>query len=73
MLSYQQPRAIAHPVAPVVLCCRQLFAGGFQFLEGLRQVIPELPGWELQWEFLKFPLVRRQPPFPRVDGAMPAW
>ena len=67
-LPYQQPRAIAHPVAPVGRRSRQLLAGGFQFLEGLRQVISELLGWELQWEFLAFPPVHRQPPLPHVDG-----
>ena len=67
-LLYQQPRAIAHPVTPVVLCCCWLLAGGFQSLEGLRQVIPELLGWELQWEVLAFPPVCRQLPLPCADG-----
>ncbi len=46
-LPNQQPRAIAHPVAPVVLCCRRVLTGGFQVLKGLRQLIPKLLGWKL--------------------------
>jgi hypothetical protein len=72
-LLYQQPRAIAHPVAPVVLCCHLLLAGGFQSLKGLRKVILELLGWELQWEFLAFPPVCCQPPLPCAMVAMTAW
>jgi hypothetical protein len=42
-LLYQQPRAIAHPVAPVGLRRLRLHAGDFQCLEGPCQVVL-LPG-----------------------------
>ena len=47
VLPDQQPRVVAHPVAPVVLRCCRFVAGGFQVLGGLRQVILELLGWKL--------------------------
>jgi hypothetical protein len=43
-LLYQQPHAVAHPVAPMVLCCLRLLAGDFQFLESFGQFILLLMG-----------------------------
>ncbi len=43
-LLYQQPRAIAHPVAPVGLRRHRLLTGDFQSLEGPCQVVLLLHG-----------------------------
>ncbi len=56
-LLYQQPRAVAHPIAPM----------NFQFLESFGRFIP-LMGRQLQWEFLAFPPILLQLPPPYADG-----